>query len=99
MALASTSVHVVDGAPQMAASSVCVPRVSSAASCPSGGSPRAAAASDPGSFQIIASALVWSMTFFMPPLSVDSVSHSPLALPKLSPGRLQIQKFWEILFM
>lgn len=52
MALASTGVHVVDGAPQ----SGCVPRVSPAASCLSGRLSRSAAASDPGCFQIIASA-------------------------------------------
>ena len=87
MALASTSVHVVDGALQMAASSVCVPRVSSAAS-------------DPGSFQIIASALgPEACEILYAPFKHGLCFPQPSGSPKLKPCWLQIQKFWEILFM
>ena len=32
--------------------------------------------------------------FCMPPLRVKSISHGPLALPKLRPASLQSQMFW-----
>ena len=57
MALASTCLHMVEGAPKMAAISVYVPRVSSSCFLPLEYSLRSAAVPDLGSFQITASAL------------------------------------------
>ena len=37
--------------------------------------------------------------FCMPPLRVESASHGPLVLPKLSPASLQSQMFWETIFL
>ena len=96
MALASTGVHVVDGAPQ----SGCVPRVSPAASCLSGRLSRSAAASDPGCFQIIASAQgPGACEILYAPFKSGVCFPRPSGSPQIKPCWLQIQKFWEILFM
>lgn len=58
MTLASTSVHVVGGAHQMAATTCLYPQNDLQVSPDSlGGSPRTAGESDPGSFQVTTSAL------------------------------------------
>ena len=88
MALASTSVHVVDGAPQ----SGCFQCL-----CPQGKSscllPLWEALQDQqlplilAAFKLLLQPWVLEhVRFCMPPLRVESASHSPLALPKLSPA-------------
>ena len=65
-----------------------------------GGSPRSAAASDPGCFQIIASALgPGACEILYAPLRVESTSHGPLTLPKLSPASSQGQWLWGLIFL
>ena len=67
------------------------------ASCP----PRSACGSDPGSFQITASALGPGAgeTLCVPCKSGVSVFHSLLALPKVSPAGLQSQTFWGLIYL
>ena len=82
---------------QVAATSVCNPRVSSRCHPASlGGSPRSAGGSDPGSFQITASVLGPRACKMLcaPFKSGVSISHSPLALLKASPSDLHSQMFW-----
>ena len=60
-----------------------------------GGSPGSVGGSDPGSFQITASSLCLGGCEILcaPFKSGDSISYSPLALPKVSPVGLQSEKF------
>ena len=79
----------------MAATSVCVPGWGP------GGSLRSAGGSDPGSFQITASATASRVCEI---LCVHfktgvSISHSALAVPKVSPTGLQSQTFWGLMFL
>ena len=65
-----------------------------------GGYPRPAAASDPGSIQIIASAPDPGACEILYAAFKSGVYFPrPSGSPKIKPCRLQIQKFWEILFM
>ena len=61
-----------------------------------GSSPRSAGGSDPGSFQITASALGPGVCeiFCVPFNDGVSISYSPLTLPEVSPSCLQSQTFW-----
>ena len=63
-------------------------------------SPRSVSRSDPGSFQVIASALDLGACEILcvPFKSEVSISHNPLALPKISPCGLQSQMFWGHVF-
>ena len=65
-----------------------------------GVSPRSSGGSDPGSFQITASALAPGVCEILCASfkSGTSISHSPLALPKVIHARLQSQIFWGIIF-
>ena len=66
-----------------------------------GGSLRSAGGCDPGFFQITASAMGPGMCEILcaPCKSGVSISHSPLALLKLSPAGLQSQTFWGFVFL
>lgn len=65
-----------------------------------GDSPGSAARSDPGSYQITASA--WApehVKFYVHPLTVKSFFPSSFALLKVSPAGLQSQVFWKFIFL
>lgn len=84
--------------PEKALTSVCVPR------CllpPPRGSPRSVGQSDPGPFQITASAVGpgEGEISCAPSESEVCISHSPLGLQKVSPIRLQSQTFWGLVFL
>ena len=101
MALASTSVHVVERTPQ----SGCCQFL-----CPQGelklhpaspeDSPRSAAGSEPGSFQIPAAPLSPRAREILcaPSKSGVSVSYNPLGHLKVSPTGLQSQMLWGLVF-
>ena len=89
MALASTSVHVIEQAPKDSCASVCVRRTSCNCLLPHQETPRSDGGSDSGSFQITASGLSPGVCEFVCiSKSGVSVSHSPLALPEVSPAGL-----------
>ena len=102
MVLASTNVHVVEPA---------LPQIWCQALCPQGGlqwpppstgdSLRSAGRSDPGSFQMTASALGCSAPEILcaPFKSGVSVPHSPLELLKVSSTGLQSLAFWGLVFL
>ena len=71
------------------------------ASASSGDSPTSASGSDPGSFQITASALGPGVCeiLWVPFMSGISISHSSLPLWKLSPAGFQSQIFWGLIFL
>ena len=101
MALASTSVHVVERAPQNGCHQCLCPQGELQFPPASlGGSPRSAGGSDPGSFQTTASALGPRAYEILcaPFKSGISISHIPLGLLKVSPAGLQSQKFWGLVF-
>ena len=87
--------------PKMDVTHVCMPRVSS--SCPDtvGDAPRSAGRFDPGSFQITPSALGPRVCedLCAPFRNGVSVSHSPQALPEMSPTGLQSQMLWRLFFL
>ena len=99
MALASTNVHVVEQAPQNGCCQCLCPQdeLKLPPASP-GGSPRSAGGSDPGFFQITASALgpgdfVWALYewhLYFP---------QPSDFPKVSPTGLQSQAFWGLIFL
>ena len=66
-----------------------------------GDSPGSACGSDPGSFQMTASALGLGACEILcvPFKSGVSVSHSLLALPEVSPSGLKRKVFWELVFL
>ena len=87
MALASTSVHVIEQVPKESCASVCVPRTSCSCLLPHQETPRSDGGSDSGSFQIATSSQSPGICEGLcASLRVGvSVSHSPLALPEVSP--------------
>ena len=91
MALASIGVHMVEGAPQNVHCQ-CLHSQHELQLLPD--SPRSAGGSDPGSSQIIVSALGCRVCeiLCMPFKSEVSISLSPLGLPKVSPTGLQSQR-------
>ena len=66
-----------------------------------GDSPRSAGRSASGYWQMAASALILEQVRFLcaPFKSGDSISHSSLGLPKVSPTGLQRQMFWGLIFL
>ena len=84
MTLASTSVHVVEGAPINGCCQCLCPRGAAVASCLSGSLSKISVGSDPGSFQITASALGPGARGILcvPFKSGVFISHCPLGLPK-----------------
>lgn len=66
-----------------------------------GDSPRSAGRSASGYCQMAASALILEQVRFLcaPFQSGDSISHSSLGLPKVSPTGLQRQMFWGLIFL
>ena len=66
-----------------------------------GDSPKSAGCSDPGSFQIIASALCPGVCEILcaPFKNRVSIFHSTLALSRVSPAGLQSQMFWGLIFL
>ena len=84
--------------PRSSAASVYAPRLPPASS---GGPPRFAGRSDPGSFQITAFALDSRACEILcrPFKSGVSISRSPLALLKVSHAGLQSQTFWKLTFL
>ena len=95
VAPASTSVHVVERAPPNGClQCLCPHGESQMPPNPPRGSPRSACGSDPGSFQITASALGSGVCAILcvPFKSGVSVSHSPLALPEVNPTGLKAKR-------
>ena len=65
-----------------------------------GDSPGSVGRSDPGSYQITASAWVPEhVRFYVHPLTVKSFFPSSFALLKVSPTGLQSQVFWKLIFL
>ena len=66
-----------------------------------GDSPMSVSGSDPGSFQITVSALgLGACKILCKPFKNGvSLSHNPLALPKVSPNDFQRQMFWGLFFL
>ena len=65
-----------------------------------GYSPGSVGRSDPGSYQITASAWVPEhVRFYVHPLTVKSFFPSSFALLKVSPAGLQSQVFWRLIFL
>ena len=95
MALARTSIHLIEWAPQLHQ----YPRPQSERQLPvafHGDSPRWACRSDPGCYQITASFLgPRSCETLCTPLKSEEV---PLALLKVSPTSLQSQTLWGLIF-
>ena len=89
MALTSTSVHVIEQAPKDSCASVCVCRTSCNCLLPHQETPRSDGGSDSGSFQITTAGLSPGVCESLcASLSGVSISHSPLALPEVSPAGL-----------
>lgn len=90
MTLASTRTHMVVGAPQTTAASVCIPEWAQLFPASLSGSPRTLGESDPGSFQMTTTALGTRACeiLWVPFKSGGSISQSPLALLKISPAGL-----------
>ena len=101
MVLTSTSVHVVEQAPQNGYHECLCPQgeVQLPPTTP-GNLPRSVGGSDPGSFQITASALGATVYTILcvPFKSGVSISHSPQGLLKESPTSLQSQILWVFIF-
>ena len=96
MVLASTSVHVLKGAPQNRNHLCPHPQgeFQLPPACPVD-SPRPVDGYEPGSFQVTAFALglrIWDI-LCIPSKSGVSISHSPVGLLKVSPTGLQSQTF------
>ena len=97
MALASTSVHVIEwGPPNGSHQCLCPQGELQLLSDSLGDCPRLAGRSDPGSFQITASALGHRAceTLCVPFKSWVSISYSPVGLPKVNPTGFQSQMLW-----
>ena len=101
MALASTSVHVVEWAPQMPDASVCIQGLFQLLPSSPGDSPRSAGRSDSSSFLSIAYALGLRACEILcaPFKSGVSVSHSAPELLKVGSTGLQGQTFWRLTFL
>ena len=99
MALASSTVLVVEWVPQNGYYQCLCPQDESQLSSSSlGGSLRSASESDSSFFQI--TLLPWvleCMRFCVHRLTVESLSHSPDS-PEISPTDLQSQRFWGLIF-
>ena len=85
----------------MAATSVCVPRMSHSCPPPLQDSPRPAGRSDPGSYQITAFALGPSACWILcvPFKSEVSISPSPVELLQLNSAVLQSQMLWGLILL
>ena len=102
MVLARASVILVEQAPKHGSCQCLCPKseLQLSPSTP-GGSPRSSGGSDPGSFQVTASALdpgageILCVTF----TNRVSIFYSPLAFLKVSPTGLQSQAFWGLVFL
>ena len=98
MALA---IHVVEGAPRNGCCwHLCPQGELQLPPASLGGSPGLAGGSDPGSFQISASALGLRVCEILcaPFKSGVPIPHSPLGLLNVSPAGLQGQMFWGLIF-
>ena len=102
MELASTSVHTVEWAPKNACCQCLCPQGELQLPPASlGDSPTSSGGSEPGSFQMTASALGPGACEILcePFKNGVSISHSSLGLPKVSPIGLQSQTFWGLDFL